>query len=258
MKLTWLDNNSWLIEMGSKTILLDPWLIGDLVFGGQTWLFRGIKQTAFEIPSQIDLILLSQGLEDHSHIPTLEKLDHQIPVVASPSAAKVVEQLGYSQITPLDHGQSYCLDNEIEIKAFEGSQLGPTLTENAYVVKNLSDQHSIYYEPHGNHSAKLAQIAPIDVVITPVIDFKLLKFAPVLNGQKTTLKLCQSLRPQVVLPTARADDTKYEGALTMLLQEEGTFDSFRQMLADHQLSAQLMQPQPYKPIELSFQSTVNS
>jgi L-ascorbate metabolism protein UlaG (beta-lactamase superfamily) len=252
MKLTWLDNNSWLIEIGSKTILLDPWITGDLVFGGQTWLFRGIKQTVFEIPAQIDLILLSQGLDDHSHVPTLQKLDRHIPVVASPNAAKVVEQLGYSQITPLNIGQSHCLDGEIEITAFAGSQIGPTLTENAYVLKDLSSQQSIYYEPHGNHAAELSKVAPIDVVITPVIDFTILKLAPILNGQEKTVKLCQCLQPQVVLPTARADDTKYEGALTMLLREEGTFDRFCQMLADHQLKTQLMRPHPYQSVELSF------
>ncbi|MGK7932434.1 MAG: MBL fold metallo-hydrolase [Microcystaceae cyanobacterium] len=252
MKLTWLDNNSWLIEIASKTILLDPWLTGDLVFGGQTWLFRGMKQTIFKIPSKIDLILLSQGLDDHSHVPTLKTLDRQIPVVASPNAVTVVEQLGYSQITPLSPNQEYCLDNAIQIQAFEGSQIGPTVTENAYVLKDLSNQQSLYYEPHGNHSPQLSKIAPIDVVITPVVDLTILKLAPILNGQEKTLKLCQSLRPQVILPTATAQDTKYDGALTTLLREKGTIDRFRQMLADHQLSAQLMWPQPYKPVELSL------
>jgi len=40
MYLTWLDSNSWLIELAGKRILLDPWLVGDLTFGNLTWLFR--------------------------------------------------------------------------------------------------------------------------------------------------------------------------------------------------------------------------
>ena len=32
MYLTWLDSNSWLIEMGGKRVLLDPWLVGSLIF----------------------------------------------------------------------------------------------------------------------------------------------------------------------------------------------------------------------------------
>ena len=36
MHLTWLDSNSWLIEMGGQRILLDPWLSGPLVFGNLT------------------------------------------------------------------------------------------------------------------------------------------------------------------------------------------------------------------------------
>ena len=43
MHLTYLDSNSWLIEIGSQKILLDPWLVGSLVFGNLPWLFKGEK-----------------------------------------------------------------------------------------------------------------------------------------------------------------------------------------------------------------------
>ncbi|MEM1369418.1 MAG: MBL fold metallo-hydrolase, partial [Cyanobacteria bacterium P01_H01_bin.15] len=32
MHLTYLDSNSWLIELAGQQILLDPWLVDDLVF----------------------------------------------------------------------------------------------------------------------------------------------------------------------------------------------------------------------------------
>ncbi|MGK7879031.1 MAG: MBL fold metallo-hydrolase, partial [Crocosphaera sp.] len=71
MQLTWLDNNSWLMEISGKRILLDPWLVGSLVFGNLEWLFKGVKGKTYDIGQQIDLIVLSQGLDDHAHIPTL-------------------------------------------------------------------------------------------------------------------------------------------------------------------------------------------
>ncbi|MFM7716189.1 MAG: MBL fold metallo-hydrolase, partial [Microcystis sp.] len=77
MQLTWLDSNSWLIEIGGKRLLLDPWLVGSLTFGNLTWLFEGKKTANHAIPEHIDLILLSQGLEDHAHPPTLQVLDRQ-------------------------------------------------------------------------------------------------------------------------------------------------------------------------------------
>lgn len=125
MFLTWLDSNSWLLEIGGKRILIDPWLVGSLIFSNLEWLFKGSRSQNRPIPDNIDLILLSQGLEDHAHPPTLKQLDHSIKVVASPNAAKVVQQLGYTQVTVLPHGESFTLNNQIEIKAFPGSPLAP-------------------------------------------------------------------------------------------------------------------------------------
>ncbi|NJO70763.1 MAG: MBL fold metallo-hydrolase, partial [Oscillatoriales cyanobacterium RM1_1_9] len=56
MYLTWLDSNSWLLEMGQKRILIDPWLVGPLVFGNLPWLFKGERLQPRGIPESIDLI----------------------------------------------------------------------------------------------------------------------------------------------------------------------------------------------------------
>ena len=113
MKLTWFDANTWLIEAGNKRILIDPWLVGDLVFGNMPWLVRGSRPQAATIPQNIDLILLSQGLADHAHLPTLQQLDKSIPVLASPDGAKVAKGIGYQSVTVLNHGDTLCLDGEM-------------------------------------------------------------------------------------------------------------------------------------------------
>ncbi|ACK66732.1 conserved hypothetical protein [Rippkaea orientalis PCC 8801] len=253
MQLTWLDSNSWLMEIAGKTILLDPWLVGSLMFNNLDWLFKGIKPKSYSIKQPIDLILLSQGLEDHAHPPTLKELDHSIPVVGSPNAAKVVKALGYTQVTSLSHGESYTLDNAISIKAVPGSLVGPQLIENGYIITDLIDQNRLYYEPHGYHSPTLKEESPIDVVITPVVGFNLLYVIPFLQGQKSTLELCKLVKPQFVLPTATAvGDVQYEGILAKLITQEGTVESFRQLLADYHLSTQVLTPKPGEIIELSL------
>jgi Predicted Zn-dependent hydrolases of the beta-lactamase fold len=143
MYFTWLDSNSWLLEIGGKQILIDPWLVGALTFGNQNWLFKGERQKPRPIPENIDLILLSQGLEDHAHPETLKQLNKNIPVVGSPSAAKLVQELGYTQVRALEHGATYCLENQVEIKSLPGSPIGPTTIENAYVLKRIN--HRKYY-----------------------------------------------------------------------------------------------------------------
>ena len=229
MQLTWLDSNSWLIEIAGCRILLDPWLVGSLVFGNLKWLLEGKKNKSHPIPENIDLILLSQGLEDHAHPPTLEVLDHDLPVVASPNGAKVCQNLGYSNIKSLNHGESYIFQDKLEIKAVKGSPIGPTLVENGYIIRDLTSDESIYYEPHGFHSSNL-QGEKVKVIITPLTNLKIPLIGPVLKGQETAVEVCRWLKPKYIISTAGGGDIEFKGLLTKVLKAEGTIDSFRQLL----------------------------
>ncbi|ELS04520.1 hypothetical protein Xen7305DRAFT_00042540 [Xenococcus sp. PCC 7305] len=252
MHLTYFDSNSWLIEIDGTRILLDPWLVGDLTFGSATWLFKGTKNNAHPIPENIDLILLSQGLEDHAHPPTLKELDHNIPVVSSPNAEKVVQELGYSHITAITHGESQTIKDKVEITAIPGSPIGPTLIENAYIIKGLESGKTIYYEPHGYHSQEIKSAESIDVVITPLINLKLPLIGAVIKGQKTALELCRAVKPQVILSTAAGGDVSFEGLLLAILKAEGTVEEFNELLKQKDLSTIAIDPQSGESIELSL------
>ncbi len=244
MYLTWLDSNSWLIELAGKRILLDPWLVGPLVFGNQPWLFKSARRIARSIPDNIDLILLSQGLEDHAHPATLKELDRNIPVVASVNAAKVVQELNYTQITPLAHGKSFYLGNQLEIKAIPGSPIGPMLVENAYILRDLETGTSLYYEPHGSHSPTLKNEGPISVAIAPIVDLSLPLIGSIIKGKESALELAKLLQPEVMLPTAAGGDVIFEGILMSLIRAQGTVEDFRSLLAKHQISSRVIDPQP--------------
>ena len=252
MHLTYLDSNSWLIELGGTRILLDPWLVGPLVFGNAGWFFKGERRTSRQIPENIDLILLSQGLEDHAHPETLKKLDRNIPVVGSPNAANVVRQLGYTQVTELAHGQSFSVDG-LEIKAVPGSPIGPLLRENGYLLKDIETDRTLYYEPHGYHSPTLKDMSPIDVVMTPIVDLGLPLLGPILKGTETALKLAQWVKPQVMLPTAAGGDIAFEGLLVSFLRAEGNLEDFRSMLARQDISARVIQPTPWERFEVPLE-----
>ena len=252
MHLTYFDSNSWLIEIDGARILVDPWLVGNLTFGNASWLFKGTKNNAHPIPENIDVILLSQGLEDHAHPPTLKELDHNIPVVASPNAAKVVQELGYSTIIPVAHGESHTINDKVEIKAIPGSPIGPTLTENAYIIKGLESGKTLYYEPHGYHSQEIKTTESIDVVITPLISLKLPLLGAVIKGPKTALELCQAIKPQVILSTAAGGDVSFEGLLISILKAEGTVAEFNELLKQKGLSTTAIDPQSGESIELSL------
>jgi L-ascorbate metabolism protein UlaG (beta-lactamase superfamily) len=253
MQLTWLDSNSWLIEIAGQRILLDPWLTGSLIFGNLPWLFKGEKRNPRPIPENIDLILLSQGLEDHAHPPTLQQLDKTIPVAGSPSAAKVAQQLGYTRVTALAHGETFTLANKVRIKATPGSPIGPQVVENGYLFKDLDAGTTLYYEPHGFHSPSLKEAAPVDVVITPIIDLALPLVGPIIKGTKSALELAKMLQPQVMLPTAAGGDVVYEGLLVSFLRAVGTVDEFRSLLQQNNLSARVIEPKPGEAFELQLE-----
>ena len=252
MQLTYFDSNSWLIEFENMRILLDPWLVGDLTFSGATWLFKGSKNKQYSIPENIDLILLSQGLEDHAHPPTLEQLDKNIPVVASPNGAKVARELGYSSVTALEHGEIYNLKNKLEIKALPGSLIGPNTVENGYLLEGVESSKTMYYEPHGYHSEEIKNIDSVDVIVTPLISLKLPLLGAVIKGQKTALELCKRLKPQVILSTAAGGDVSFEGMITSILKAEGSVEKFQQQLKQNDLPTLAIDPQSGESIELSL------
>ena len=253
LQLTYLDNNSWCIDLGQSRILLDPWLVDDLVFSHLSWLFKSVRRVPKPIPDKVDLILLSQGIEDHAHPPTLKKLDRKIPVVGSPSAVKVVQNLHYDRVTSLQHGECFTLNHNVAITAVPGSPIGPFLVENGYILKDSETGISIYYEPHGYHSPTLQEFAPIDVIITPIINIGLPLIGWLIRGRDKALDVARLLQPQVILPTAAGGDVDFSGWITLLLRSQGSLDEFQQLLEKYDLETRIIDPKPGERYKIPLQ-----
>ncbi|ERN41989.1 putative Zn-dependent hydrolase of the beta-lactamase fold protein [Rubidibacter lacunae KORDI 51-2] len=250
MELTYYGANSWSIGIGGQRILVDPWLVGSLVFAGLPWLFEGKRPQALLLEDS-DLILLSQGLADHAHKPTLQVLNKSTPVVGSANAARVARALGFESVNELLPGEKFSLDNRVEVRALTGAPIGPT-RENAYLLKDLTTGHTLYYEPHGFPPETVKEFAPVDVAINPVVNLELPLAGPIINGRGSALKLAQWLRPQVMLPTAAGGDIHYSGALASLLQTKGSIDELRSCLAREKLATEVLEPEPGCPLALDL------
>ncbi|MEI6427823.1 MAG: MBL fold metallo-hydrolase [Pseudanabaena sp. ELA607] len=253
MELTWLDSNSWLIVIGGKRILVDPWLVGPLMFGDAAWFFKAERRIPREIPQNIDLILLSQGLPDHTHPATLQALSRQIPVIGSPSAAQIVKSLGYTDVTALDHGATATLGN-LYLEAVPGSPTGPKTLENGYILKDLQLGHSLYYEPHGYHSPVLQTKQPIDVVITPTVNLTLPLLGAVIKGQESAINVAQWLQPQYLINTAAGGDLVASGFLLKFLKLQGTTEALQANLAAQKLTTQVLELTPWQQYSISLGS----
>jgi L-ascorbate metabolism protein UlaG (beta-lactamase superfamily) len=250
VKLTFIGLNSWLLNIDGLQILIDPWLVDAVVFYGAPWLFE-VKHveppcyTPETLPS-IDLILISQSLDDHCHQPTLAQLSKQIPVIAAPSAVKIVQKLGYDRVIPLAPWATYTLDERVKITATPGAKIQGQ-TENGFLVKSLQTDQTLYYEPHlATDRATIDRIhdlGQVDTIIAPIIGQIFPLLGKVIMNPQDAFNLAKVLEPQWYLPTAMgALDAR--GILPQMTRSIGSIDDFEQLLAQSQLATQLSIVQP--------------
>jgi L-ascorbate metabolism protein UlaG (beta-lactamase superfamily) len=248
MKLTRIDLNSWIFSIAGKTVLVDPWLVDPLDFYGLPWLFRAYHNTplAFTpatLPA-IDLLLISQGVDDHCHKPTLEQLDRSIPVVASPTAAKVVRSLGYKDVTELSHWQSVKWGGSLEITATLGAEIQPGQVENGFLLRDLNSGETLYYEPHLSPFVELAaKVEEVDVAIAPVVGQIFPFLGQVIMGPLQAMQLVGEVKPRYFVPTAMGD-IRTSGLLPLLIRSVGSVEEFSDRLLASGLPTKLLLPEP--------------
>jgi len=262
--LTFLEGNSWLLENGGKRIYVDPWLCGNLEFLNQPWLFSGRKSA---VPNDLvddanpggqrpaDVILLSQAIDDHFHEPTLQRLDKNIPVIASPKAAARIKSLGFKRVVSLAPGQSHN-EGAFTFLATAGALVGPPWEEpeNGFIIGVPAEDFQLYYEPHGQQPPGVLDSLPrVDAVVTPVIkaSFPLLGNYTLVAGIDSAIEIVRKLQPTVVVPflNARHEATGFlSGALTF----EGSPEGFEEELRRLGLTAEVMVPEWGVPLSLDM------
>ncbi|KDP29371.1 hypothetical protein JCGZ_18292 [Jatropha curcas] len=258
-KLTYLEGNSWLWEVGGVKILVDPILVGNLDFG-IPWLYDAAKKFLknFQLSNlpEVDCLLITQSLDDHCHLKTLKPLSEILPnlrVIATPNAKPLLDPR-FSNVTYLEPGQSSEIEardgSKVKVQATAGPVLGPPWQrpENGYLVNSPQGQLTLYYEPHCVYNKSFLEKEHADIVITPVIKQLLPKFTLV-SGQEDAVELAKLLRAKFIVPMKNGDlDAK--GFLASIIKAEGTIESFKELLAKELPDAQVLEPKPGVPLEV--------
>ncbi|RAL38930.1 hypothetical protein DM860_014756 [Cuscuta australis] len=258
-KLTYLEGNSWLWEVGGVKILVDPILVGNLDFG-IPWFYDGSKKFLknFQIDDlpEIDCLLITQSLDDHCHLKTLRSLSQKSPnlrAIATPNANMLLDPL-FKNVTYLEPGQGFEIETKngftIKVKATPGPILGPPWKrpENGYLITSPQGVLMLYYEPHCVYNKTFLEKEQADIVITPVIK-QLLPSLTLVSGQEDAVQLAKLLSAKFIVPMKNGDlDSK--GILSSIIKAEGTMESFKELLSKEWPSATVLEPTPGVPLDI--------
>ena len=261
---THLEGNGqlWQASNGKNrvSLVIDP-LASQLDFG-IPWGYRANKKVLSE-QATIDLIcdarplycLLTMGLDDHTHLPTLNKLRRRIPdlrYIVAPSCEKKLRDAGFEKttITVLNHGRSCTLfhpdgSTAGTVTATEGASVGPPWRsrENGYLFRLFATSDardaraalSVYYEPHAD--VVLDRIAGVraDVMVSPVVRQSLPARAPeggrftLVHGGERTIEIAEAIGAKTIVPLGNGA-LDVEGPLATLVEASGDVEEFESLL----------------------------
>jgi hypothetical protein len=241
---TYLGANGWLLEFGDLRVLVDPWLTGPLSFGPGGWLLKGELSSPQPVPERLDLLVLSQGLADHCHPPSLALLPKGLTVLASPQAARRAQQLGFTRVIAMRPGERHP-EPPLTVMATAGAAVPQV--ENGWLFNHPAG--SVYLEPHGFPSADLPT-RPLTAVITPVIDVGLPLAGAFVRGRSALPELLRRFQPAHVLASTTGGDVRFSGALSSLLRVQGTAADAADVIAAHASNCRFIDPQPGVPYTL--------
>lgn len=261
-RVRYLETNSWSVTVNNDIeIAIDPVLAAPLDFGipllytGKKRYIDGQKELQRMVETT-DYVLLSQGLDDHAHAPTLKqlaKLRPDMSYIAPPSALAVLEACGISPgcVTTLVPGRAIDLTKKskrVTITATKGALVGPPwqATENGYIIRPEIGA-SFYYEPHCMYDEEELARYKVDYVITPIVAQELPFFTLVAGGQKA-VRLAQVLKAKAIVPMANGE-LDQSGVLALLVRSGGSESEFMSSLKPPSLN--VLNVKPGESIDLS-------
>ena len=248
LEYTHLEVNGmlWKIPEADLSLVIDP-IASQLDFR-IPWGYRANKKFLGE-KETLDVIakaapthcLLSMGLDDHTHLPTLAKLVDQLPelkfIVAPSARDKVAPLVDASRIMVLQPGKSMSLAPSVRLTATEGALVGPPwqARENGWLLQ-VQDR-AIYFEPHADVTDEALRGLRANVVISPVKEQSLPAQVPkpgrftLVYGGKRTLEIAQALKASVIVPLGNGD-LDVDGPLSALVEASGTVEDFEQLVKE--------------------------
>mmetsp|Transcript_24969 Transcript_24969/g.38754 ORF Transcript_24969/g.38754 Transcript_24969/m.38754 type:complete len:331 (+) Transcript_24969:180-1172(+) len=272
---THLEGNGqlWQAKSGNSqvSVVVDP-LASQLDFG-IPWGYRANKVSLSESQT-IDLIcnakpthcLLTMGMDDHCHPPTIRKMMKELPdmeYIVAPSAEKKLLRLGLKadKVTVLKHGE-FCKLGDALVTATEGALVGPPWQERELgFLLQLGNSEmeglSIYYEPHADVVMNNIKNLRADIMVSPVTKQALPAQVPsegqytLVYGGDRTLEIADTLGASVVVPLGNGV-LDIDGPLAGLVSASGGVSDFERLVEKKGSAVKVEKASPGVPITVKI------
>jgi len=202
------QDSSWYLQWDSLRLIVDPWLIGSEVDGAR-WLNEQWHVVDPVPPDQVppaDAILISQSYNDHCHLPTLQALPGEWPLLATAKAwSRLKKAFPAREILRIpDRGEP------LSFKGFSLSALRPDKRlDPVYfgVVLRKANAPCVFYAPHGfalrPTEEQFLRDAGVHVLVTTFTDFRLpgIMGGHVNPGLDQVHQLVHALQPRHLINT---------------------------------------------------------
>lgn len=254
---TGVNGMVWESQRGSR-LLVDPLLVDELTFFEAPTIYRATARGVLEstlrdelLGGAFDAVVLSQGLPDHAHEPTLRALQvGSQPIVGPRSAEEAVRRSGKAKnFRRLNHLQTARV-GDVTLRALPGALVGPPWQRRENSILATSSDKGLLYEPHGDYGdeALLRRFAKdVDVLIAPVTTQRLFGIFDLVKGN-TVQRAVDLLHVDTVIDLPNGD-VDARGLLAPLVSSEEEVVSPTTLLSKKS-KKRIIRPSLGQPVEL--------
>lgn len=210
-------DNSFLLEIGTWKLLIDPWLEGSEVdyFSWFNTQWHRTKPIPYDQLPSYDTVLITQKYPDHFHIETLQRLSPKRIIAPRSIEKRVKKILPDTSIVSLDPKNNQITENNVRVTFLPTKRKIDPIYD-AFLLDNGTE--SVFVAPHGfqldgKDIDLIRKASPCQLLITPFNYYKLPFFlggvvSPGLEGVK---HLCDAIEPKRVV--AAHDEDKHAKGL---------------------------------------------
>ncbi len=164
--VTWIGHASAVLDLAGRRVLTDPALTSRL---GHLRRHGAVDARAL---AGIDAVVISHLHHDHLHLPSLRRLDRDVPLLVPRGGGRLVRGAGFHEVDELVAGDEVNLDGlkVVAIPAAHGNRRSPfgrLRAEPLGFVLGHGDRRA-YFAGDTDLFGAMRDLGPIDVALLPI------------------------------------------------------------------------------------------